>query len=160
MSLAPWIILQICSSHLLAFLTGEKRETAFPFLCVMPTSYLFSLYLPSFLYDISLAAQKVIYSLPYGIAGPLPQPWTFPMVHFCNGLMDCSEWDHSAVYIRAWLPPQLQLPGPTSDPAALWKAGSRNLSTNIISGVLVFTWGPMIARFLLTAEPETRTRCG
>lgn len=61
----------ICCSHLLAVLTGGKGETAFPLLCMMPTFF----YLPSFFfYGISLAGQKITYSLPYGISCSLPQP--------------------------------------------------------------------------------------
>lgn len=73
----PWLPGWFCNMLLtpLAFLTGEKGDTTFPLLWVMPTFSLLLSFLPSLLFcDIYLAGQKDTYSLPPGTSNHTPPP--------------------------------------------------------------------------------------
>ena len=88
----------ICCSHLSASLTGGRRKTALPFLCKMPTSFPSHVHFLSFFFcDISLAGQKVIYRLPYGICCPSHEPfvWYISVIVeliVCNGIILLSAY--------------------------------------------------------------------
>lgn len=82
----------ICCSHLLAVLTGGKGETAFPFLCMMPTFFLSAFFL--LLWHFFGWPENYLQSPLWHLLLP-PPAMKHPHCTFLELFIDCSEWSNS-----------------------------------------------------------------